>query len=308
MELELFEKTEIWIRPIQIQKVNLETIADRVAEVLNLKKREVMVVDVREDAITLDIMKKTIHAEDIIGKRRALLHVLSEIPGVLLTPETSIHSEGILGLIDIEDQKIAKSVLRKTERMREEISEQMRKRAIIFPSGFEIQKGLIQDTNSPYIKERLTEEGFKVTIGTVLEDDLGYIASALTRAVNEGFGLIVTTGGVGAEGKDRTIEALLGLDPMASTPYIIRYEKGTGRHEKDGVRIGISYVKPSLIIALPGPHEEVKIGTEVIIDGLKKGLDKEKLATALSERYIGFLRKIHHKGNPDLSDRNPEDI
>jgi hypothetical protein len=124
--------------------------------------------------------------------------------------------------------------------------------------------------------------------------------------VNEGFGLIVTTGGVGAEGKDRTIEALLELDPMASTPYIIHYEKGTGRHEKDGVRIGISYVKPSLIIALPGPHEEVKIGIEVIIDGLKRGLDKEKLATALSERYIGFLRKIHHKG--DRSDWKSEDI
>ena len=245
MELELFEKTEIWIRPIQIQKVNLEEIAGKVAEVLNLEKREVMVVDVREDAITLDIMKKTIHAEDIIGKRRALLQVLSEIPGVFLSPETSVHSEGILGLIDIEDQKIAKSVLRKTERMGEQISEHIRKRAIIFPSGFEIQRGLIQDTNTPYIKGRLTEEGFKVTMGNVLEDDPGYIASALTRAVNEGFGLVITTGGVGAEDKDRTIEALLELDPKASTPYIIRYEKGTGRHEKDGVKIGVAYVKPS---------------------------------------------------------------
>jgi len=306
MELELFEKTEIWIRPIQIQKVNLEEIAGKVAEVLNLEKREVMVVDVREDAITLDIMKKTIHAEDIIGKRRALLQVLSEIPGVFLSPETSVHSEGILGLIDIEDQKIAKSVLRKTERMGEQISEHIRKRAIIFPSGFEIQRGLIQDTNTPYIKGRLTEEGFKVTMGNVLEDDPGYIASALTRAVNEGFGLVITTGGVGAEDKDRTIEALLELDPKASTPYIIRYEKGTGRHEKDGVKIGVAYVKPSLIIALPGPHEEVKIGIEVIIDGLKRGLDKEKLAAALSERYVELLRKIHHKG--DLSDWKSEDI
>jgi molybdenum cofactor synthesis domain-containing protein len=293
MELELFEKTEIWIRPIQIQKVNLETIADKVAEVLNFNKREVMVVDVREDAITLDLMKKTIHAEDIIGKKRALLQALSEIPGVLLTPETSIHSEGILGLIDIEDQKIAQEVLRKTKRMGEQISEHVRKRAIVFPSGFEIQRGFIQDTNSPYMKERLTEEGFKVTIGKVLEDNLGHIASALTRAVNEGFGLIITTGGVGAEGKDRTIEALLELDPMASTPYIIRYEKGTGRHEKDGVKIGVAYVEPSFIIALPGPHEEVKVGIEVIIEGLKRGLNKEELALSLSKKFTQFLRRIH---------------
>lgn len=293
MELELFEKTEIWIRPIQIQKVNLEAIADRVAGVLNLEKREVMVVDVREDAITLDIMKKTVHAEDIIGKRRVLLQVLSEIPGVFLTPETSIHSEGILGLIDIEDQETAESILREAGYMGEQIFENIRKRAIIFPSGFEIQKGLIQDTNSPYLKERLTEEGFKVTIGKVLEDDRGYIASVLTRAVNEGFGLVITTGGVGAEEKDRTIEALLELDPTASTPYIIRYEKGTGRHEKDGVKIGVAYVKPSFIIALPGPHEEVKIGIEVIIEGLKRGLSKEDLALSLSKKFTQSLRGIH---------------
>lgn len=174
-----------------------------------------------------------------------------------------------------------------------QVSERIQKRVIIFSSGCEIKKGLIQDTNSPYIKSSLVQEGYRVTIGQVLEDNQGFIVSTLSKAVNEGFGLIITTGGVGVEDKDRTIEALLELDPMASTPYIIRYEKGTGRHEKDGVKIGGAYVKPSFIIPLPGPHEEVKVGLEVIIDGLKRRLDKEKLATALSERYVGVLREIH---------------
>ncbi|MCG6535960.1 MAG: competence/damage-inducible protein A, partial [Syntrophales bacterium LBB04] len=104
MELELFEKTEIWIRPISIREVNLTAVAEQVAKVLNLEKNEVIVVDVRDDVIALDILRKTIDAEDIIGKREALLRALSEIPGVLLAPETSVHSEGILGLIDIEDK------------------------------------------------------------------------------------------------------------------------------------------------------------------------------------------------------------
>jgi molybdenum cofactor synthesis domain-containing protein len=294
MELELFEKTEIWIRPIQIQEVNLNLIAEKVAEILSLKKREVMVVDVREDLITLDIMKKAVNAQDIIGKKEALLHALAEIPGVSLTPETTIHSEGILGLIDIEDQKVAKDLLGKMERLGQQISDHIKKRAIVFSSGFEVKKGFIQDTNSPYIKTRLKKEGFNVTLGEVLEDDLELIVAALTKAVNEGFGLIITTGGVGAEHKDRMIEALLELDPKASTPYIIRYEKGTGRHEKDGVKIGVAYVKPSFIIALPGPHEEVKIGIEVIIEGLKRGLNKEELALSLSKRFTQSLRKIHH--------------
>jgi hypothetical protein len=94
--------------------------------------------------------------------------------------------------------------------------------------------------------------------------------------------------------KNIKVEALLKLDPEASTPYIIRYEKGTGRHEKNGVKIGVAYLKPSFIIALPGPHEEAKIGAEVIIEGLKKGWDKETLALFLSQKYIEVLKKIHH--------------
>ena len=294
MELELFEKKEIWIRPIQIKDVNLGVIAERVADVLRLKKTEVMVVDVREDLVTLDIMKKAVRAEDIIAKKEAILLALTAVPGVTITPETTIHSEGVLGLIDIEDKKAAEEILGRMEKMGREISDRIRKRVIIFPSGFEIQKGMIQDTNSPYIKKRLTEEGFNVTVGDVLEDNLESIISALRRALGEGYGLIITTGGIGAEDKDRTIEAILKLDPTASTPYIIHYKKGTGRHEKDGVKIGVAYLKPSFIIALPGPHDEAKIGIEVIIDGLKKGLNKEELALSLAEKYIAVLKQIHH--------------
>jgi molybdenum cofactor synthesis domain-containing protein len=297
LELELFEKKEIWIRPIQIREVNLGVVAERVAEVLNLKKSEVMVVDVREDLVTLDIMKRSVLAEDIIGKKEALLQALRSVPGVSLTPETTIHSEGVLGLIDIEDKKVAEEILGRMEQMGQEISDRIRKRAIIFPSGSEIQRSMIQDTNSPYIKKRLTEKGFNVTVGDVLEDNLEVIVAALSRALNEGFGLIITTGGVGAEDKDRTIEAILKLDPTASTPYIIHYKKGTGRHEKDGVKIGVAYLKPSFIVALPGPHEEVKMGLEVLIEGLEKRWDKKTLAASLSERYMAFLRTNHHEGD-----------
>ena len=295
MELELFEKTEIWIRPIQIQEVNLDLVAEKVAEVLKLKKREVMVVDAREDLITLDILKKAVNAQDIIGKKEALLHALEQIPGVSLTPGTTIHSEGILGLIDVEDQKVAKDLLGKMEKLGQQISDRIKKRAIVFPSGFEVKKGFIQDMNSPYIKTRLKKEGLNVTLGEILEDDLELIVTVLTKAIHEGFGLIITTGGVGAESKDRMVEALLELDPTASTPYIIRYQKGTGRHEKDGVKIGVAYVKPSFIIALPGPHEEVKIGIQVIVEGLKRGLNKEELALSLSKKLTQSLREIHQK-------------
>jgi molybdenum cofactor synthesis domain-containing protein len=180
------------------------------------------------------------------------------------------------------------------ERMQREISERIRKRAIVFPSGFEVRKGMIQDTNSPYITDRLTKEGYSVTVGDTLEDDLESIVPVLRRTLSEGYGLIITTGGVGAEDKDRMVEALLRIDPSASTPYIIHYEKGTGRHEKDGVRIGVAYVHPSYVIALPGPHEEVKAGVDVIIEGLKGGMGKEDLASSLANKYVGRLKRLHH--------------
>jgi len=294
LELELFEKTEIWISPIHITEVNLGLIAEKFAKILHLNKNEIMVVDVREEIVVLDILKKSVKAEDIIGKKDALLKTLAAIPGVSLTPETSIHSDGILGLIDIENQEMAGEILGGMERMRREISERIRKRAIVFPSGFEVQRGMIQDTNSPYIRSRLVKEGYSVTVGDILKDDLESIVPVLRRALNEGYGLIITTGGVGAEDKDRMVEALLKIDPEASTPYIIHYEKGKGRHEKDGVRIGVAYLHPSFIIALPGPHEEVKTGMEIVVEALKKGLGKEELASTLAKEYIGLLRKVHH--------------
>ena len=205
LKLELFEKREIWVKPVRMRNVDLDAVAEKVSQVLNLRKREVMVVDVREDVLTLDIMRDAVEAQDIIGKRETLLRALAEIPGVTLTPDTIIHSEGILGLIDIDDQKLAKKVLKRMERMGRQISERIQKRAVIFSSGPEIQNGLIQDTNTPYIRKRLTEEGFTVTTGIVLDDNTESIASALAAATNEGFGIIVTTGGVGAEHKDRMI-------------------------------------------------------------------------------------------------------
>ena len=294
MELELFEKTEIWISPVRIANVDLGLIAERLAEILHLKKKEIMVVDVREELITLDILKKSVKAEEIIGKKDALLKALAAIPGIRLTPETSIHSDGILGLIAIENQEMAGEILEGMERMQRDISERIRKRAIVFPSGFEVQRGMIQDTNSPYIKSRLMKEGYSVTVGDTLEDDIESIVPVLRRTLSEGYGLIITTGGVGAEDKDRMVEALLRIDPSASTPYIIHYEKGKGRHEKDGVRIGVAYLHPSYVIALPGPHEEVQAGIAVIVEGLKKGQGKEDLASTLANEFIGRLKRIHH--------------
>ena len=288
MKVNLLGKTELWIKNISLKEVDLSEIAKAVSETLKVGRDEVLVTDAGNDYVVVDILRATVNAENIYGKKRELIERLKKIPGVEISESTTVHSEGILGFIEL-DEETASNVLRRTKEIVDDMLERISKRCIVFPTGEEVIKGTIKDTNSPYIKERLEREGFKVQIGSALPDDVEVIASAIMNAVDEGYGLIITTGGVGAEAKDKTIEALGKIDPSAATPYVIKFHRGIGRHEKNGVRIGVGKVGLSLIVTLPGPNEEVKIGLEVLLDGLKRGLDKyelaEELAKKLKRRY-----------------------
>lgn len=288
MEYNLLEKTELWIDRIEMQSVNLTDVAAAVAEVLHLDPSEVLVVDVRETHLTLDILRRTIRAEDLVGKREALLQRLAQIPGLTLTDETEVHSDGILGMIAVPPEE-AGEILRATEALGEQIRQAVARRALLFSSGFEVKRSMIADTNSPFLKAELEALGFAVTIGPVLDDDEATIAHALRSGVEAGYGLVITTGGVGAEDKDRTVEALLKVDPEAATPYLVRYEAGKGRHQKDGVRIGVGQAGLTTIVNLPGPNDEVQVGLQVLKQHLAAGsLEKRALADAIA----GALRQI----------------
>ena len=133
-------------------------------------------------------------------KEAALLDAIKAVPGVTLYPETYLHSNGVLGQVcaGVEDEE---TVLRQVEQMTDELRRNVSHRAIVFPTGFELQQGLIEDTNTPYLKEMLEQEGYKVTVGEIMADELPDIVDKLEDALSRGFGLILTTGGVGAEGK-----------------------------------------------------------------------------------------------------------
>jgi hypothetical protein len=75
----------------------------------------------------------------------------------------------------------------------------------------------------------------------------------------------------------------LELDPQASAPYLCRFEKGTGRHTKDGVRIAVGKVSDARVVALPGPHDEVEACLEILVRGLRSKLGKDALAEEIAE-------------------------
>ena len=294
MEVNLVGKTELWIQHIKLKNANLTEIGRAVAEVLGLKDDEVLVVDASSDHITLDILRSTLNMEQFMGKEKELLRKLSNIEGVEGTEKTSIHSEGILEMITL-DNELTEEIAQKTTLMSREIESTFLKRVKVFPTGSEVIKGIIKDTNSPLIKQAFEKRGYKVSIGEPLPDDEIAVTNSIENDIYEGYGIIITTGGVGAEEKDKTIEATTRLDPTAAVPWIVKFEK-KGRHIKEGVRIGVGKVGKALIINLPGPTDEVKECLEVILNEMEKGdYDKETLANLLASKLkVRLIRRWEH--------------
>lgn len=287
MGLNLLEKRELWINNIILHNANLTELGKTVAGVLGIQEKNVLVVDVRQNHVTLDILEEDIPQENILGKEKTLLGAIGALAGVIVTEETYIHSEGILGTICLESDE-QKKILENISRMTDDIRKNIAKRAIVFPTGFEVRDKMIEDTNTPFLKEYLESEGFQVAVGRVLEDDVDDMEYNLEEALSKAYGLIITTGGVGAEDKDKTVESILRIDPEAATPYIVKFAQGTGRHVKDGIRIAVGSVGPTYIVAFPGPNDEVRLAARVVIDGIKRGEPKEsiaqKMAAVLAEK------------------------
>ncbi len=117
--------------------------------------------------------------------------------------------------------------------------------------------------------------------GEVLKDDLTSFSTKLRKAAEQAYGVCITTGGVGAENKDYSVEAIQILDPNACTPYIAKFETGHGRHSKDGIRIGVGQEGMTTFIALPGPNDEVALCIDTVVEGLGKTGGKSFSRTVL---------------------------
>ena len=110
-----------------------------------------------------------------------------------------------------------------------------------------------------------------------------------------GFGLIITTGGVGAESKDHSVEAVLKLDPHAITPWILKFTPDMKRHHKEAVRIAVGRVGICRIVSLPGPHAEVLLGGRGHYRGHQGRLGRCGFGRIHSFRYQGALAKPYGK-------------
>lgn len=298
MDVELLEKTELRIEGIVTSGTNLGEVAAVVARILALPPDKVMVIDVRSSQIALDVLVQKMRAESFFGKAGELLEALRQVPGVTVASDAEVHSAGILGAIALSEAD-ATVALEKSVEMGREIQGARCARVCVFPTGFELQEGRIVDTNTPYLVKIFEEAGFLATSGDALADSLEKLVEALGKA-SEQCGLVVTTGGVGAEDKDFSVEAIEKLDAAAATPYLVRFTRGEGRHVKDGIRIGVGMRDNCLLVALPGPHDEVRRVGPVLVRGFKAGWSRELLAERLADAVRAKFHAAagdHHSGH-----------
>jgi len=290
--VDLLDKTEVWIYGTQLADANLSDIAKVSASVLKLSENKVFVTDVRENHIVLDVLQASVTLDEIIGRESQLLAAIGSIDGVSLAPDASVHSEGVLGVIGAPRESV-QPMLDEAERMEQAVRAYTEKRVAVVSTGFEILAGNIEDTNYPLIKECLSAVGYEVESGGAVADNLLEIAGRVSR-LSESYAIVFITGGVGAEDKDFTVEALEQLDPNLNTAVLASYRVGHGRHVKESVRIAIAQVGGSLVFALPGPNHEVKAAMPIVLEGLQHKQDPAVLVEAIAEVLRKPLPHAHH--------------
>lgn len=288
-EVELLDKTEVWVRGIALAGADLRALAAAAARELQLDPESVFVTDARDDHVVFDVLKPRVELAGIIGREGDLLAGLGRVPGVTVAADASVHSNGVMGMIGTPRAEVDQTLRRATE-----IDQQLRtfvtSRVAVVSTGPEVVAGNIEDTNVAAIADVMGRAGFEVTAAGAVLDDEDAITGRVLRLVSEGFGVVITTGGVGAEDKDRTIEALQRCDPELATAVLATYAVGHGRHVKPHVRIGVGRVEWTRLIALPGPTREVQAALPTIVEGLQQAWDDNRLAQNMADVLRGCLR------------------
>lgn len=178
-----------------------------------------------------------------------------------------------------------------------------RVKAAVVSSGSEVVEpgtpltpGKIYNTNTIYMKARLSQLGARVMMTRTVGDDLEVMAEALKEAADQAE-LVVTTGGVSVGQKDLTEEALLSIGVKILFHGIaIKPGMPTLAAEKDGVLfIGLSgnpfsaaipfemFVREILSLKMGDPDLKLRRETLTAVTGFSKDSRKRRFLRGKAE-------------------------
>jgi hypothetical protein len=299
VDWQLLNKTTIWVQGVDLDGADLSLVSRRVAHVLTLQDHELAVVDVRPGTIAFDVMRATVKPEWITGKEAAITRILADTDGVSVRDDAIVHSEGILGAISLPASD-APAVLERASRMRDEVAEKLARRAVVFASGQELISGAVRDLNSGFIVEALKGAGYQAEAGGVLPDDVAAAAFMVSDALSRGYGLVVTTGGIGAEDKDHARGIIAMFDRDACAAKVLGFAVDHERHHHDGVYVVVGEAGIVRFVALPGPTVEARLACARMLDGLGLGYDKVRLAEHIADGLREhWIERLGRKGQDD---------
>ena len=293
--LDLLSKTELWVEDIVLSDVDLTQLAICAGQVLGLGAQDIFVTDVRDRKVVFDVVSPSVSLDAIAGREGELLAALGAFTGVLLGRQASVHSHGVLGVIGAPAAQ-ASDIIANAARLEANLQAYVARSIVVLSTGGEVARGEIEDTNFAAVQSVLGAKGYRVDHAGVVDDDEGLIAARIGHLLGEGYGLLITTGGVGAEDKDKTIEAMQRLAPDLSTAILAQYTVGHGRHVKPQVRVACGRIGETLLVALPGPTREVLAALPELASALAAGHPPAVIAEAIATP-IRSLWKAHKMGH-----------
>jgi molybdopterin biosynthesis enzyme MoaB len=283
-------KTEIVLDGIHLNKANLDEISSLLAKVIGLKSEEVFIVNVLPGQVTVDLVC-TIIPDGMVGKKDELKDLLSNLDSIKIDDNFNISSRGILGHLSLPMENYNVSI---EAEMSRQLDESIRRRVTVFPTGFEVIQGMIQDTNTPFLLQTLNDNGFLAESGSPLADDPDIITGKLRLELEKAKGWIITTGGIGGEMKDLVIPAmeLLALEKNIAPIVCFQHSFGSA-----AVRIFVGRVDHTFLVALPGPHVEVRACIDILLSYMKREhIDMNQLAEDLAESVRQRWTHLKNKG------------
>ena len=294
-DLDLLSKTELWVEDIVLSDVDLTQLSVCAGGVLDLGVEDIFVTDVRDRRVVFDVVSPKVSLDAIAGKEDALLSALAAFPGVSLGQRASVHSHGVLGVIGAPAEQAA-DIIANAAKLEANLQAYVSRLVVVLSTGGEVARGEIEDTNYEAVKSVLGKQNYFVEHAGVVDDDEALIAARLGHLLGEGYGLIITTGGVGAEDKDKTIEAMQRVAPDLSTAVLAQYTVGHGRHVKPHVRVACGRAGETLLVALPGPTREVLAALPFLAQAMDRGLPPSLIAEEIAAP-IRALWHAHKQGH-----------
>ena len=108
----------------------------------------------------------------------------------------------------IEEEKLQRAARAAGDRPILKLTPWKLKTAAVITTGSEVAKGLIQDSFTPVVKQKLASYGIEVICHVLAGDDQDRICSEIIKAHGNGADLILCTGGMSVDPDDRTPGAI----------------------------------------------------------------------------------------------------